>query len=249
MALSVNGTTDYINVSRTLIPGASRIQRTGYNPGVGTGETTIWNETTTPVAYPASAATLTVSSSSANDTAAGTGARTVTLQGLDANYLVISETITLTGQTAVTSTLSYLRIGPLVTLTAGSGGKNAGVIYAGTGTVTAGVPATIYSSMGVGFNESHQSFYTVPAGCTGYLLDVSATSDTAGVQILLYTRALGGLFMARRVNQIGTGGFARTNLLPLPLPAKSDIEYRALVATGTAKVSGQLEILLEQSAT
>lgn len=249
MSLSVNGTTDYINVSRTLVPGASRIQRTGYNPGVATGETTIWNETTTLVAYPAVATTVTVSSSSANDTSAGTGARTVMLQGLDANYLIISETITLNGQTAVTSTLSYLRIGPLVTLTAGSGGKNAGVVYAGTGTVTAGVPATIYSSMGVGFNESHQAFYTVPAGYTAYILDISATSDTAGVEILLYTRTFGGLFTARRVNQIGTSGFSRTNLLPLPVAGKTDIEYRALVATGTAKVSGQMEMLLELSAT
>lgn len=238
------GTTEYINVVRGLDTSATATRRTGYNAGVGTGETTVWNETTTPVAYPATAATVTVSSSSANDTAAGTGARTITLSGLDANYSPISETVILNGQTAVTSTLLYLRLSPLVTLTAGSGGKNAGVIYAGTGTVTVGVPATIYSSMGVGFNESHQAVYTVPAGMTAYILDISATSDTAGVLLTLYTRTQGGLFMARRVNQIGTSGFARTNSLPTAIPAKTDIEYRALVATGTAKVSAQFELLL-----
>lgn len=238
------GNAEYINVVRGLDTSATATRRTGYNAGVGTGETTVWNEATTLVAYPATAATVTVSSSSANDTAAGTGARTVTLSGLDGGYNPISETITMNGQTAVTSTLSYLRLYPLSTVTAGTGGANAGTIYAGTGTVTAGVPATIYSSMGIGFNESHQAFYTVPAGMTAYILDLSATSDTAGVRINLYTRAAGSLFQARRINQIGISGFSRSLQLPLSVPAKTDIEYRALVATGTAKVSAQFELLL-----
>lgn len=244
MALQQIGTADYINVVRGNVPGASNTRRTGFNPGVGTSETTVWNETTTFVAYPATAAVVTVSSSSANDTSAGTGARTVTLSGLDANYNVISEVITMNGQTAVTSVNLYLRLSPLTTLTAGSGGKNAGVIYAGTGSVSVGVPATIYSSMGVGYNESHQAFYTVPAGMTGYITDVSATTDTAGTRVLLYTRVQGGVFLARRVNQVGVGGFARVNQLPLSIPAKTDIEYRALVGTGTANVSAQFELLL-----
>lgn len=244
MSLQQNGTTDYVNVARGTIPGATRGQRTGFNPSVGTGETTVWNETTTLVAYPATAVTVSVSSSSANDTSAGTGARTVTISGLDAGYNSISEVITLNGQTAVTSTLSYIRLSTITTITAGSGGKNAGVVYVGTGIITAGVPATIYSSMAIGYNESHQAFYTVPAGMTAYLLDVSATSDTAGTQILLYSRTLGGVFTARRVNQVGVGGFIRDNLIPLAFAAKTDIEYRALVATGTAKVSAQFELLV-----
>lgn len=232
-----------LNVSRGLVIGASRFQRTGFNPGVGTGETTIWNETTTPVAYPAVAAVVTVSSSSANDTAAGTGARAVTLSGLDSAYNAISETITLSGQSAVTSVNSYLRILSLTTISAGSGGKNAGVIYAGTGVVSAGVPGTIYTSMGVGFNQSRQAFTTVPAGTVAYIMDISLTSDTAGVQAMLYTRGAGGVFIANRVNMVGVAGFARQNLLPLRLEAKTDIEYRALVGTGTAKVSAQFEMV------
>lgn len=243
-SIQVIGNASYINVARGLDASATSTRRTGYNPGVGTGETTVWNETTTLVAYPAVATLVTVSSSSANDTAAGTGARTITLSGLDAAFNPLTETVTLNGQTAVTSVNLYYRLNPLATLTAGSGGKNAGVIYAGTGTVTAGVPATIYSSMAVGYNESHQAFYTVPAGMTAYATDVSATSDTAGVQILLYSRTNGGLFTVRRTNQIGISGFSRVNQLPISFPAGTDIEYRALVATGTAKVSAQFELLV-----
>lgn len=244
MSLQQNGNTDYINVSRGLIPGATRSQRTGFNPGVGTSETTVWNETTTPVAYPASAGVVKVSSSSANDTAAGTGARTVTLTGLDANYISATEVVTLNGQTAVNSVNSYIRISSITTATAGSGGKNAGIIYVGTGVVTAGVPATIYTSMGVGFNQSRQAFFTVPDGMSAYILDVSLTSDTAGVMAILYTRSSTGLFQAIRINEVGVGGFYRQNQLPLKIEARTDIEYRALVATGTAKVSAQFEMLL-----
>jgi hypothetical protein len=61
----------------------------------------------TPVgdlSYAAAALQMTVSSSSASDTSAGTGARTVLITGLNANYAVISESVTMNGQTAVTTT-------------------------------------------------------------------------------------------------------------------------------------------------
>jgi hypothetical protein len=44
----------------------------------------------------------------------------------------------------------------------GSGGKNAGILYVGSGTVTAGVPAIIYNTIEIGKNLSQQLIYTVP---------------------------------------------------------------------------------------
>ena len=58
-----------------------------------------------------SAATvLKVSSSSTADDEGSTGAETVELFGLDADYNEINETVTLDGQTAVNTTKEYLRI-------------------------------------------------------------------------------------------------------------------------------------------
>ena len=59
--------------------------------------------------YPSTAAALNVVSTNANDTAAGTGARTVRVTGLDANWNEISEIVTLNGLTPVQTVNSYLR--------------------------------------------------------------------------------------------------------------------------------------------
>lgn len=244
MANSIQEIGGLVNVSRGLVIGASRIQKTSYNPSVGTSEESIWNESGTTVGYPASATVMTVSSSSTADTSAGTGARTITVQGLDADYNVQSETVILNGQSGVSTVNSYLRMNILTVITAGSGGKNAGVIYIGTGSISTGKPAVIYSSIAAGFNRSQQGFYTIPNGLTGYLLRQSVTTDTAATQAFLYTRLFGGLFTLVRINEVGVSGFSREFKLPLALPAKTDIDLRALVPTGTGKITGAYEILL-----
>jgi len=248
MSLQLQGTTDYINVSRGTIPGASSVFISGYNPGVASGDTTVWNETTTLVAYPASAATVTVSSGSANDTSNGTGARTVSISGLDGSFNTITETVTLNGQTAVTTTNSFYRFNLLTVLTAGSGGVNAGVIYVGTGALTSGKPATIYDSIGVGFNTCQTAIYTVPANSTAYFLgggfssDQSATATPNNVTVKLLTRANGGLFLTQRL-YVGDGVIV-PSLLPASLPAGTDIQIRVNTPASTAIVTVEFELLL-----
>ena len=80
----------------------------GYNAAVSSTEETVWMQGGRYV-WPTSASTMTISSADANDTSAGTGAQTVTINGLDANYAEISETVTMDGQIAATTTNSYLR--------------------------------------------------------------------------------------------------------------------------------------------
>jgi len=125
----------------------------GFNPDVDDSEETVWAQGGL-YSYLSSASILKVSSSSTADDSAGTGARTVQLYGLDANYNEINETVTLDGQTAVNTTNSFLRINRMVVRSAGTGEKNAGVIYAGAGTVTAGVPANKYATIAIGDNQT-----------------------------------------------------------------------------------------------
>lgn len=242
--LQLDGENAYINVSRGLVNGASRLQKVGYSSTVTTGFQTVWNEAVAYV-FPSSASTMTVSSGSANDTAAGTGARTLTVTGLDGGYNQITETIILNGQTAVTTINSYLRINTLTVTTAGSGGLNAGVVYIGTGTVTAGKPATVYNSIGVGFNTSLSAFTTIPTGSTGYLMQIIASTDTAGTQIQVLTTTSTGVRYVARVFQIGVGaGTIQAYTLPRPLTPGTDIVGQAINAGSNVKVSCQFEILL-----
>lgn len=246
MTLQVNGENDYINVSRGLLPTSSRLQKVGYSAAITTGFQTVWNEATA-VVFPSSAGVLTVSSSSANDTSAGTGARTVTVSGLDSGYNSITEVVILNGQTAVNTANSYLRINTLSVATAGSGGANAGIVYIGTGIVTAGKPATIYNSIGTGFNTSLSAFTTIPTGSTGYLLQIIASTDTAGTQIQVLTKTSTGVTYVARIFQIGVGsGTIQKYDLPRPLTPGTDIMAQAINAGSNVKVSCQFEILLVQ---
>ena len=146
-----------LQVSRGQIPWHQSYTVFGYNADVDTDIETVWPYGGI-LGYPSAALSLSVSSSSADDTSNGTGARTVYLEGLDANHNVISETVTLNGQTAVTTTKSYLHINNCYVATAGSLDSAAGTIYFGTGTVTAGVPATVYDVIQFNYNWNNIHF-------------------------------------------------------------------------------------------
>jgi len=132
-----------LQVSRGQIAFHRNVTVFGFNPDVDTAQATVW-PLPSLITFPAAPLQMTVSSTNANDTSNGTGARTIVVEGLDANYNEVSETVTMNGQTAVTMTAFLIRINYAYVATAGSGNGAAGDIYIGTGTVTAGVPATTY---------------------------------------------------------------------------------------------------------
>lgn len=226
---------------------ASNEYKFGFNSAVGTSEATLW-EQGGRYSFPSSASTMTVSSSDANDTAAGTGARTVQIYGLDANYLEVDETVTLNGQTAVTTTNSYIRKHRAIVRSAGSGGEAAGIIYIGTGTVTAGVPANIFTTIAQGENQTLQSFYTVPSGKVAYLdnLIVSSFGNANAVAtVRLRVRPLGEVFQTKDKFLLTRGSAPFPRTYSGVIAAQSDVEVTAIADSGTIDVSGAFELLLE----
>jgi len=109
-----------LQVARGQIQGHTAVIVFGYNPDVDTAEESVWPDGGA-VPHPTVASVLKISSSSANDTSAGTGARTVHIEGLNGDYAVVSETVTLNGQTAVNTVNSYLYVNSFYVITAGSG--------------------------------------------------------------------------------------------------------------------------------
>jgi hypothetical protein len=220
----------------------------GINNAVGQANETIWIGSSL-YSFPTSASVLKVSSSSTDDASAGTGAQTVQIQGLDANYAPVSETVALNGQTPVNTTNSYLRVNKMIVLTAGTGGTSAGNIYAGTGTVTSGVPAVIVNQTGVLANETESAFYTVPAGYTAFInmwtMSSGNTTANAWTRFTLRIRPLGGVFGIKAQYHIGaTDIYECVAAYPLPIPEKSDLEILAATSSGSAAASTQLQIVL-----
>ena len=117
-----------IDVAKGLVVGRTATRNFGHNLACGATEETIWGLSSLYV-YLTSAERLKVSSSLAGtDKPASTGAWTVLIYGLDANYRLIEETVTLLNPGPVTTIQSFLRVCDLQVMTAGTGGKNAGNI-------------------------------------------------------------------------------------------------------------------------
>ena len=220
----------------------------GANGAVGTSLETVWVGSSL-YTFPAAAAATTISSSSADDASAGTGARTVLVEGLNASYEAVSESASLNGQTGVTLTNQYLRVNKVTVLTAGSGGTSAGSIYVGTGTVNTGVPANIINRTGSSSNESESAFYTVPAGYTAFItrFTMSSANSTANTftRFILRIRPYGGVFGYKAIYNIpGNGIYECEAAYPLAVPEKTDLDILSLTSADSAYASTQLQIVL-----
>ena len=236
-----------LQVSRGQIMGHRVVNVFGYNADIDTALETVWPQGGV-LTRPAAALAMTVSSSDANDDAAGTGARTVVIQGLDADYNEVSETVTLDGQTAVTMTVEMIRVNYMYVASAGSNNTAAGVIYVGTGVVTAGVPATIYNMIAVGYNASLTGSYTVPAGYTGYVVSGMFTAgQLSGTQAVTGELALINSDLIKRVAAISTlnNGVATYPFdYPVVVPQKTTVEALAIGAGSNNLVSSKVQMVL-----
>lgn len=236
-----------LQVSRGQIPGHRSVTVFGYNPDVDTSRVTVWPYTGI-LPLPAAALQMKVSSSSANDTAAGTGARTVFVAGLDANYNEISEIVTLNGQTAVLTTQSFLHINNAYVATAGSGLSAAGDIYFGEGTVTAGVPATVYDLIKFDYNQRITGSYTVPAGYTAYvsqgLFSAGQPGGSAQVSGRLLTIATDGIRRAAAITTVNNGVADYVFEYPLQIPEKTTLEATAQGSSNNNEASAMFIVVL-----
>lgn len=221
----------------------------GYNGSIGTSEQTVWPHTGV-YSFPATTSTMTVSSDDANDAAAGTGARTVEIMGLDANHQVVFEAVTLNGLTEVTTTNAFLRIQSLEVIDAGSGGENAGIIYIGTGTVTSGVPANVFGLIEKTDNLSHHSFWTVPAGITAYIPNYLVTSyGTAAsvAEIRFRVRKNGFFFRTIHRFKVTRGSTPGMFFVPLRLEEKTDFQVLASADTGNIDVGAIINVVVNEN--
>jgi hypothetical protein len=231
-----------LQVSRGQIQGHERFCPFGFNTDVTTSET-IWSVGGL-YSFPAAASVLTVVSSDADDASGDTGARTVVIEGLDANYAEISVTVTMNGTTPVSTTgYSFLRVNRAYVATAGSSSANEGTI-----TIANSTPTTL-ASIAAGAGIAEQCVYTVPADKTAYItrymLSSYNSTSGAGTAGQIYVRPFGGAFqLATTVRIPGTGAFTCEADYPFPVTEKSDIDFRALALSGASNVSAQLQMVV-----
>ncbi len=184
----------------------------------------------TTVIYP-NGVTLEILSSSASDTAAGTGARTIDIHYLDSSNLEKELTITLNWTTPVSLWITANRIQWMHTKTAGSGWVCVWNI-----TIRSIVtPANIYEYILAGWNQSLSGRYTVPAGKTGYIVwwDTSAINKRMSVKLRAtverYDRSLQSWIFTFQDNALlNNSAVSIPFYVPLKCPETTDIKLSAL---------------------
>lgn len=182
-------------------------------------------------------AVVSIASTSANDTSAGSGARTVKIIGLDVNGDAAFETLTMNGQTAVEGAVVFSAINLTIVITSGGSFRNEGTVHVGTGTFTSGVPAVVMFSMEVNHNKGMTAMYTVPLGKTFYttFFVQSMASQNKDVKIDLLQSLDGITFTTQAVFGLEPGEIQYQVDLP-GVPAGSMIKIVA-VSTGTTSVT------------
>ena len=233
-----------LQVVKGQIVGASSVNKFGTNPAISTTEETIW-ENGGNITWPATAFTAYIVSTDAADASAGTGARVVTVQGLDSDYNFQTVSVTLGGTTAVTISGAnpWLRIDRAFVTSSGTGGGAAGTI-----TIQDVGATVVYANLGLG-NQTQMAVYTVPAGHTLYLDQITFTAavstGTNSAVVKLDTRDFGSnTFRTRYIADLQSGELINSLQYPLALPEKTDIEARAVVSGQSAAVSAFFEGVL-----
>ena len=234
-----------LNVSRDKVRGAYHIIKFGENLDVDGSMETIWDGGGL-YTYLTSAGVLTVTSTDGDDAAAGTGARTVTVEGIDANYNQVSETLTVGGGAG---SVEFFRVFRAFVATSGSSGTNEGTISIAQGATTLAQIRSVGSPTSTGLGQTFMSLYTVPAGYTGYIYQFNISTAKADGDVFLVKRGHNdnGTWRSQDIVHVNENSIERNYKFPLKIEEKSDIEVRALSTTNNMKCAATFCILLVQN--
>jgi hypothetical protein len=218
-----------LQVARTQVDGHSTVNIYGYGAAITTSTIPAW-ENATAYTFPTVAATMNlVSTVNTGGDKTGTS---ILIQGLDANYAVISETLTLNGTTAVVTTKSYLRINSISVSAVTAGANPTGVITLKDLTNT-----TTYAQIAAGFGRSQMSIYTVPANSTLYLsrIDAWTSANGSSADFATYSNTTySSTGVAQYTQQAPfTGNYHSQRVMPRPFLEKTDVVLRFKTSANT----------------
>ncbi len=182
----------------------------------------------------------------------------IEVQGLDSNYDLVTQTITLTGQTRAALTTNLIRIFRMKNV---NSVDIAGHVFCfvnvalsnGVPTVATNIRAIIQP----GNNQTLMAVYTIPNGTTGYMRDwyaaTAGSNKNSNYLVKVTARPTGGVFQVKHVSALsdnGTSAYQHKYEEPEMFAARTDIEIKGSVlasgATG-ASISAGFDIVLISS--
>ena len=187
-------------------------------------------------------------STSVND-GAGTlaGALTVRVYGLDADFALQQEDVTLNGTSNVATLNTYTMIYRIMVLTAGGTGLNEGDI-----TATADTDGTVTAKITALNNQTLMAIYQIPAATKGYMASYYASLHKSGgaakfADIFLMSMRDGGVWRVRDATDLASDGstyIPRVFNVPKMFEAKELIQIVANPSADQQDISAGFELTL-----
>lgn len=211
------------------VEGVSQLLVVGHSLNIQTNQTPITvGFVDTLQVYAAAAESWEILSASANDAAAGTGARTVLVRYLDGDYIQQQVSVALNGITPVALAANCFRHQSTQVMTSGSGTKNAGQL---TIRVAGGGATRALVALGESF--SRQASFTTPAGYIAYLQSTAmavglTTGQTAAATIESHVLDSGGTDSIALDFTLGAPGLDLTFPAGIVIPEKTTFDYRVI---------------------
>lgn len=175
----------------------------------------------------------------------------IEIQGLDSNFDLVTQTITLTGQTRKALDTSLIRVFRMKNV---GSVDFAGVVYCYVnGAITLGVPDTaadVRAIVNNGTNQTLMAIYTIPNGKTGYMRDyyasLSKKVSTTSI-IKLIARPTGQVFQTKHIISVASAGSSYVPHKfeePEVFAAKTDIILQADTSANDSGISAGFDIVL-----
>ena len=222
-----------VNIQRGLVRGTYGVNKFGYNPAVPSNATeTIWDGSNL-YTYISTPGTAQVSSVESDDNGS-----TVLVEGVDASYNLVGETLTVGG---AAGSVTFKRVFRARMVTASTGDTNQGDV---TVTVDSKSAAIITEGRG----QTLMALYTVPANHSAYImqLDIGSQKDLENeVSLVIRNGAAGAVWQTKEFLSVRGGLSVKQYSLPIRIPEKHDIEVRAR-SSATGAISCGFELLIIQ---
>jgi hypothetical protein len=235
------GAASNIPIASGEVDGYANVHKFGMVEGThGTTWTTIWSaaDTSGTTLYPwdTAAGTVSVVSTEDDDTDGDVGTHTITVEGLDTNYNPVSESFTLSGETETgEGAVTFHRVNRAFIT---SGGTNVGKIQIKNGT-------TVVAEITEGMGQTQMCVYTIPAGKTGYLTRLAASSSkNISTIVSLFQRPYQQTF----VRTASSMALYQNNQdisfdVPIPFTEKTDLDLRQIGAANNT-IAADFNVIL-----
>ena len=171
--------------------------------------------------------------------------KTVMIEGLDSNYNLITETVTLDGTNSTTAVATVANFYRVVAATL-SGNNTNGIPHDYNIELHYGSSGgTLVAQINSPYGKTQSCTYTVPAGFEAFILSVNGSSGhTDEITSMIWIKPYQSTWHQVKTFKFISGSFDHNFRTPLRVAEKTDIEIRAYALVESSRIGTEFQMLV-----